>query len=121
MRDEEKKQEKSNLRPEELKKNMTAPNQMVKGKMLKENSRSKKEIIGDIVEEWGLTKYDMEDDDVIDEILAEYNKRVNGDIDEAIAVKDKAGNVQYAKDDSEANNIMNQARTKGVQMTKQNV
>lgn len=37
---------------------------------------------------------------------------------EAIALKDKAGNVQYAKDSTEASNIEKAAKTKGVTLTK---
>jgi hypothetical protein len=39
-------------------------------------------------------------------------------VDEAIALKDKAGNVQYAKDSTEASNIEKAAKTKGVTLTK---
>jgi hypothetical protein len=35
---------------------------------------------------------------------------------EAFALKDKAGNVQYAKDNAEASDIKNQARLKGVML-----
>lgn len=150
MSDVEKKQEKEKLEPTELKKDMTAPNQMKKGKKLKENldqyysqegddecdgcSREQEEldidvmnpneleILSKIIDEWGLIETDMEDSDIMDELADEFQKRnQEGTVDEAIALKDKAGNVQYAKDDSEANNILNQARTKNVQLTKQAV
>ena len=49
----------------------------------------------------------------------DYNE--DNEIDEAVATKDKAGNVQYYKSDSEASIAMNQARQKGVQLTKQTV
>lgn len=39
-------------------------------------------------------------------------------MEEAIALKDKAGNVQYAKDSTEASNIEKAAKTKGVTLTK---
>jgi DNA-directed RNA polymerase subunit F len=39
-------------------------------------------------------------------------------MEEAIALKDKAGNVQYAKDSTEASNIERAAKTKGVTLTK---
>ena len=42
-------------------------------------------------------------------------------MEEAVVVKDDAGNIQYAKDDNEASTIMNNARTKGVQLTKSRV
>jgi hypothetical protein len=42
-------------------------------------------------------------------------------VKEAVALKDKAGNIQYAKDDAEASNIQNQARTKNVILTKTKV
>jgi len=80
------------------------------------------EILSKIIDEWGLIEADMEDSDIMDELADEFQKRnQEGTVDEAIALKDKAGNVQYAKDDSEANNILNQARTKNVQLTKQAV
>jgi len=150
MSDVEKKQEKEKLEPTELKKDMTAPNQMKKGKKLKENldqyysqegddecngcnreqeeldidvmNPNELEILSKIIDEWGLIEADMEDSDIMDELADEFQKRnQEGTVDEAIALKDKAGNVQYAKDDSEANNILNQARTKNVQLTKQAV
>jgi len=77
------------------------------------------ERLSKIIEEWGLTEYDLEDSDVIEELADEFQKRWG--LEEAIAVKDKAGNIQYAKDDSEATDIVNQAKQKGVQLTKQNV
>lgn len=40
---------------------------------------------------------------------------------EAFALKDKAGNVQYAKDSTEASDIQNKAKEKGVALTKTNV
>jgi len=42
-------------------------------------------------------------------------------VKEAVALKDKAGNVTYAKDDTEANTIATQARTKGVQLDKSRI
>ena len=56
MSDVEKKQEKGNLRPEELGKKMTAPNQMEKGKVLKENMNNgfekfKKMVIIDFMDD----------------------------------------------------------------------
>jgi hypothetical protein len=39
-------------------------------------------------------------------------------VDEAIALKDKAGNIQYAKDSTEASNIEKNAKAKGVTLTK---
>lgn len=140
MSDEEKKLEKANLRPEELKKDLTAKNQLVKGKVLKEGvsdlgedcescerkeldidimSEGQLQVLGQIIDEWGLVESDMEDPDIMEELTNEFQKRWG--LEEAIAVKDKAGNIQYAKDDSEATNIMNAARTKGVQLTKQNI
>lgn len=146
MSDEEKKLEKANLRPEELGKVKTAKNQLERNKVLKENldqyytqdfggeecescereeldfdqlTPEQSQLISQIAEEWGLTNQDFEDDDIIEELEAELERRSG--IEEAVAVKDKAGNVQYAKDDSEATNIMNAARAKGVQLTKQSV
>lgn len=40
---------------------------------------------------------------------------------EAFALKDKAGNVQYAKDNTEASDIQNKAKAKGVTLTKTSV
>jgi len=140
--DAEKKSEKENLRPEELKKDLTAPNQLKKV-TIKENHEEgecsdcerapeldleeltpvQRKIVGQIVEDWGLTEYDLEDEDVLDEIATELNKITGGKygMEEAVVVKDKAGNVQYAKDDNEATGIINNARTKGVQLTKSRV
>jgi hypothetical protein len=42
-------------------------------------------------------------------------------VDEAIALKDRAGNIQYAKDSTEASNIEKNARTKGITLTKTTV
>jgi len=42
-------------------------------------------------------------------------------VDEAIALKDKAGNIQYAKDSTEASNIEKNARIKGITLTKTTV
>ena len=42
-------------------------------------------------------------------------------VKEAIALKDKAGNTQYAKDSTEASNIEKAARAKGVILTKTQV
>jgi hypothetical protein len=39
-------------------------------------------------------------------------------MEEAIALKDKAGNIQYAKDSTEASNIERAAKSKGVTLTK---
>jgi hypothetical protein len=133
MSDIEKKQEKENKRPEEVNKN----NLTTKGpkNLMKESHEecesceremdvdtmdpSQLELLGTIIDEWGLVESDMEDEDVMEELADEFYKRWG--LEEAIAVKDKAGNIQYAKDDGEATNIMNAARTKGVQLTKQNV
>jgi len=94
MSDVEKKQEKENIREKELKKDLKAPNQMKKGKALKENfeeedcdgcSRSEldldelnpltKQLMQDIIEEWGLTEYDLQDDDVMSEVEDEIQHR----------------------------------------------
>ena len=165
---------------------------------------SKLEILSRIIEEWGLTEYDLNDEDVIDELASQFmndNSRMNeikvnnpslinvftdnkldkekiklllkqhhsqmddselnnyisnfiddtldygegmiyfknttkdkfiedfkiyieeyGDeLEEGIALKDKAGNITYAKDEAEATQKMNDARTKNIQLTKQNV
>ena len=154
MSDVEKKQEKEKLEPTELKKDMTAPNQMKKGKKLKENlditsnpfynqeeseecegcnreqseldidvmDPNELEILSKIIDEWGLIETDMEDSDIMEELANEFQKRnQDGTVDEGIAVKDTAGNVQYAKDDNEANTMINNARTKNVKLTKSNV
>ena len=42
-------------------------------------------------------------------------------MEEAIALKDKAGNTQYAKDSTEATNLERAAKIKGVTLTKMNV
>ena len=78
------------------------------------------ERLSRIIEEWGLTEYDLEDSDVIEELATEFQRR-NGELEESIALKDKAGNITYAKDDAEANQKMNDARAKNIQLTKQNV
>lgn len=39
-------------------------------------------------------------------------------VDEAIALKDRAGNIQYAKDSTEASNIEKNAKSKGITLTK---
>ena len=57
--------------------------------------------------------------DYLDSALAIGNE--DGEMEEAIALKDKAGNTQYAKDSTEASNIERAARTKGVILTKMNV
>lgn len=191
MSDVEKKQEKENIRYSELKKEKNSPNQLDKGKVMKEsftpgenvvmiNKNSDKsykaiyvdsvngmdrfkdsegnwittqgmgsnweikslnenfdncdceldldnltpeqqQVVAEIVEEWGLTENDLEDDDVMEELENELYNRLDRDIEEAVVVKDKAGNIQYAKDDMEATNMMNSARAKGVQLTKSNI
>jgi hypothetical protein len=55
--------------------------------------------------------------DYLDSALAIGDK----EMEEAIALKDKAGNTQYAKDSTEASNIEKAARAKGVTLTKMNV
>jgi len=57
--------------------------------------------------------------DYLDSALAVGNEE--GEMEEAIALKDKAGNTQYAKDSTEASNIEKAARAKGVTLTKMNV
>jgi len=57
--------------------------------------------------------------DYLDSALAVGNEE--GEMDEAVALKDRAGNTQYAKDSTEASNIERAARTKGVILTKMNV
>lgn len=57
--------------------------------------------------------------DYLDSALAIGNEE--GEMEEAIALKDKAGNTQYAKDSTEASNIERAAKTKGVILTKMNV
>jgi hypothetical protein len=57
--------------------------------------------------------------DYLDSALAIGNEE--GEMDEAIALKDKAGNTQYAKDSTEASNIERAAKAKGVILTKMNV
>jgi DNA-binding transcriptional MocR family regulator len=149
----QKKQEKQDLDYTELGKETKAKNQMIKGKILKENSdfadpedededcfscnRNKSGLITDkmsqedlaklshLIEEWGLTEQDLNDEDIIDELATQFmndNSRMNeNDLEEGIALKDKAGNISYVKDDREATDKMNDARQKGIQLTKQNV
>jgi hypothetical protein len=57
--------------------------------------------------------------DYLDSALAVGNEE--GEMEEAIALKDKAGNTQYAKDSTEASNIERAAKTKGVILTKTQV
>ncbi len=54
--------------------------------------------------------------DYLDSALAIGNE--DGEMEEAIALKDKAGNTQYAKDSTEASNIERAAKAKGVILTK---
>jgi hypothetical protein len=54
--------------------------------------------------------------DYLDGALSVGNE--DGEIEEAIALKDKAGNTQYAKDSTEASSIERVAKTKGVILTK---
>ena len=67
------------------------------------------------IDGWPIAIYNIEGGGVEFEIMDDQ------DLDEGIALKDKAGNVTYAKDDNEANQTINNARTKNVQLTKQNV
>ena len=229
MTDGQKKQDKQDLDYTELGKETKAKNQMIKGKMLKENfdfadpededcfscNRNKSGLITNkmsqedlaklshLIEEWGLTEKDLNDEDIIDELAAQFmndSSRMNeikinpvspnfftddkldkekiklllkqknlqlnddeldnyisdfindtldygegiewfknvtrdefikdfkiyieeygDDLEEGIALKDKAGNISYVKDDREATDKMNDARQKGIQLTKQNV
>jgi hypothetical protein len=57
--------------------------------------------------------------DYLESALAVGNE--DGEMEEAIALKDKAGNTQYAKDSTEASNIERAAKTKGVTLTKTQV
>jgi hypothetical protein len=57
--------------------------------------------------------------DYLESALAVGNEE--GEMEEAIALKDKAGNTQYAKDSTEASNIERVAKTKGVILTKTQV
>jgi len=57
--------------------------------------------------------------DYLDGALSIGNE--DGEMEEAIALKDKAGNTQYAKDSTEASNIERVAKTKGVILTKTQV
>lgn len=57
--------------------------------------------------------------DYLDSALVVGNEE--GEMEEAIALKDKAGNTQYAKDSTEASNIERAAKTKGVILTKTQV
>jgi hypothetical protein len=57
--------------------------------------------------------------DYLDSALAIGNEE--GEMEEAIALKDKAGNTQYAKDSTEATNLERAAKIKGVTLTKMNV
>jgi hypothetical protein len=57
--------------------------------------------------------------DYLDGALSVGNE--DGEIEEAVALKDKAGNTQYAKDSTEASNIEKAAKTKGVILTKTQV
>jgi hypothetical protein len=116
------KTEKENLRSTDVKGNTTAPNQLKK-LVIKENIEGEEgcdcEHTEEILGQLGFTLEDMEDED----IMAEVNSIMNGKygMEEAVVLKDPAGNIQYAKDDNEASDITNQARTKGVQLTKTRV
>lgn len=65
------------------------------------------------LEEGIYKKYADKWDKTLDEVKAM--------VKEAIALKDKAGNTQYAKDSTEASNIEKAARAKGVILTKTQV
>jgi hypothetical protein len=61
---------------------------------------------------------------IYEKYAQKYNKTVDEVkcmVDEAIALKDKAGNIQYAKDSTEASNIEKNAKTKGITLTKTTV
>ena len=62
--------------------------------------------------------------DSVKGVLSNYDLSISDlthPIDEAVALKDKAGNVTYAKDSSEATAVSNAARMKGVQLTQSNL
>ena len=54
----------------------------------------------------------------MENLMSMVKEAKNKKMEEAIALKDKAGNVQYAKDSTEASNIERAAKTKGVTLTK---
>lgn len=61
---------------------------------------------------------------IYEKYAQKYNKTVDEVkcmVDEAIALKDKAGNIQYAKDSTEASTIEKNAKTKGITLTKTTV
>jgi len=66
-------------------------------------------------------KYSQQTGIPIDNLMAMVREAKEKKIDEAIALKDKAGNIQYAKDSTEASNIERNAKTKGIILTKSNV
>ena len=57
--------------------------------------------------------------DYLDSALAVGDEE--GEMEEAVALKDKANNVQYFKTDTEANAALNSAKMKGVTLTKLNI
>jgi len=62
--------------------------------------------------------------DSVKGVLSNYDLSISDlthPIDEAVVLKDKAGNITYAKDNTEATSLSNAARMKGVQLTKSNI
>lgn len=63
----------------------------------------------------------LKEEAIYEKYAQKWNKTVDevkSMVREAIALKDKAGNIQYAKDSTEASNIEKAAKTKGVTLTK---
>lgn len=63
----------------------------------------------------------LKEEAIYEKYAQKWNKTVDevkSMVREAIALKDKAGNVQYAKDSTEASNIEKAAKAKGVTLTK---
>lgn len=80
------------------------------------------EKLSRIIEEWGLTEYDLEDSEIMDELSEEFMRRQNeGGLEEAVALTDSEGNVSYVKDESSASERINNAKKVGVTLTKQTV
>jgi hypothetical protein len=58
---------------------------------------------------------------IYEKYAQKFNKTVDevkAMVDEAIALKDRAGNIQYAKDSTEASNIEKNAKAKGITLSK---
>jgi hypothetical protein len=82
-------------------------------KQLSQPIKSWDQIVKDLAKD-GKVKLTKENKQTIANTVASMVK-------EAVALKDKAGNIQYAKDSTEAGNTIRNAQSKGVTLTQSNV